>query len=111
MERSYTESEIRAAFDEAWQHSKIPSEVFDEVARRLFGPRLKPDCPVLIDGPDAKDLLGRAREVYPSQTNVRPLVRADRVMEWAQAYRDYHATSATCGSFFAERIREETEES
>ena len=104
MEREYTESEIRRAFMKGQENNWCWAEVLAE----LTGPRLKPDCHV-----EDADGIAWSMSASASRSQAKrpytPLIRADRVMKWAQAYRDEYTTAAPVRSFFAVRIREETE--
>lgn len=79
--------------------------VADRVLARLTKPRLKPDCPIMYDHTTGESgLLMHARNIHQECTTIRPLIRADRVMEWAKR-RLTPATIEAFGKF----IREETE--
>lgn len=84
----------------------------DDVIMHLTKPRLKPDCPVLVDTHYSKDVLIDASVIGDDDTNIRPFVLADRVMEWAREYATKYGwpvPSEGCDTFMQKRICEETE--
>jgi hypothetical protein len=103
MERTYTESEIRRAFIKAMDGGGCWNDVLAE----LNGHRLKPDCPVMDAAGDVWRWMHRSAGIQP----FTPLVRADRVMEWARGFAEkWHSRGdQTLVLHFQRRIREETE--
>ena len=107
MERKYTESEIRQKWTEAIG-CDAPEEL-DELMSALRSPRLKPDRPVL-DAAGISWTSHVAAEELSSNPPFTPLIRADRVMEWAREWGVGKHRGSTVELHFQRHIREETEE-
>lgn len=109
-DRKVSLAEVRAAIREAFGETMSADAVERKIVERLTKPRLRDDCPVEAISKNADEkVLARAWQILEWEVrDVRPLVRADRVMEWAEEWLEDYETGGL-QEYFARRIREETE--
>jgi len=75
-------------------------------------PRLRDDCPVTVDGSDGGSHVMYANRLSRHNTNIRPLIPADKVMEWAEEMEDQQVEfgEVDCQDFLAAKIAAYTTE-